>query len=420
MRKRAASWVAAVALATSSILPVAQAGLAQSSAEQSLDINTYLAEGTLADGETAFQQYLATNPDDDQARYSLGMLQFFQAVEQLAQSWHRYGLDSEDGRVAGLPFLRLPTPPNRTPQPIGNKEFRAVFQAMNVQLAEAEATLAQVDTAAVKVPVEFGEIRLDLDGDGISGEGEEFWQIYTQYNRRAATLTDEQKEFAIAFDGGDVHWLRGYCHLLMAMTDVLLAHDTEDLFERTGQLFFPVVKTPHTYLLRRGGRDRFVNPVFADWIALLHLIRLDPIDPPRLQSALTHLEATIAQSKLSWDRIEAETDNDREWIPNPEQTSVVGVPVTPEMIEGWRSFLDESEALLAGEKLVPHWRIQGRRGINLRRVFTEPTTFDVVLWAQGSAATPYLETGELSAPETWGQLRTIFRGNFVGFAIWFN
>ena len=62
----------------------------------------------------------------------------------------------------------------------------------------------------------------------------------------------------------------------------------------------------------------------------------------------------------------------------------------------------------------------GRRGINFRRIFTEPREFDLVLWAQGTAAAPYLEEGELTPPETWQRINRIFRGEFIGFVIWFN
>ncbi|MHB2020064.1 MAG: hypothetical protein ACYCW6_24265 [Candidatus Xenobia bacterium] len=66
------------------------------------------------------------------------------------------------------------------------------------------------------------------------------------------------------------------------------------------------------------------------------------------------------------------------------------------------------------------WRDGETRGVNLRRVFTEPTTLDAVLWLQGTAATPYLENGPMTRPEVWQRLVRVFQGNFPGFAIWFN
>jgi hypothetical protein len=90
------------------------------------------------------------------------------------------------------------------------------------------------------------------------------------------------------------------------------------------------------------------------------------------------------------------------------------------MVKGWIDFLDEADAILAGKKLLPFWRGDSKKGINLRRVFEDPRPLDLVLWIQGTAAVPYLEEGILSTPETWQRFKRIFGGNFVGFALWFN
>ena len=55
--------------------------------------------------------------------------------------------------------------------------------------------------------------------------------------------------------------------------------------------------------------------------------------------------------------------------------------------------LDDAEAVLEGRKLVPYWRFT--KGINLKRVFTEPKPFDLVLWLAGPGVRPYLEAGEM-------------------------
>jgi hypothetical protein len=59
------------------------------------------------------------------------------------------------------------------------------------------------------------------------------------------------------------------------------------------------------------------------------------------------------------------------------------------------------------------------RGINLKRVFEEPRTFDLVLWAHGVAAIPYLEEGELVTRETARSLSGAFQGRFLACAVWF-
>ena len=54
------------------------------------------------------------------------------------------------------------------------------------------------------------------------------------------------------------------------------------------------------------------------------------------------------------------------------------------------------------------------------RVFTEPTTLDLVLWIQGTGAAPYLEKGTITSSEFWATTNRVFRGEFLGFALWFN
>src|SRR5262249_32617617 len=137
-------------------------------------------------------------------------------------------------------------------------------------------------------------------------------------------------------------------------------------------------------------------------------------EPVRLRSALEHLEAVIALSRETWAFILAETDDDHEWLPNPKQHGVLGVNVRREMIDAWKEFLDEAEEILAGKKLVPHWRVTDGRGINLRRVLTEPRTLDVVLWIQGSAVAPYLERGPVTRDATWDRIYRVFGGQFIG------
>ena len=142
--------------------------------------------------------------------------------------------------------------------------------------------------------------------------------------------------------------------------------------------------------------------------------------PERLKSAHGELLETVHCSRLTWGLIAEESDDQNEWIPNPLQTGVTGVQISDEMIDSWGEFLDEFEAILTGEKLVPHWRIGGDQGINLKRVFYDPRPFDPIFWMQGSAVIPYLEVGEVSSRETWSAITRTFRGNFIGFAIWVN
>jgi hypothetical protein len=383
----------------------------------------YLMSGQLAEGEVALQALLKEHPTDDHARFGLGTIQFLRGVERLAQALHRHGLRSESRFLGNLPIVRLPVPPNPMPQPVSYDGWRRILQTLIDDLRKAEATLAPLKDVGVKLPLRFGLIRLDLNGDGRAGEDEILWKLYARLNQGAALSADTAKAFIISFDRGDVAWLRGYCHLLMALGEFVLAHDGKELFECTAHLFFEKVDSPHPFLVKVRERGFHFGGDYdiRDLIAFLHLIRLPVQEPRRLTAALEHVQAMLARSRESWKLILAETDDDYEWIPNPRQKGVIpNVRVNQEMVDSWLEFLTEAEALLAGQRLAPFWRGDDGRGINLRRVFTEPRTFDLVLWVQGTAATPYLEEGTLTRPGVWQRLQRVFGGEFIGFALWFN
>jgi hypothetical protein len=399
-------------------------GTATIAVAQEPPVEKYLLEGKLADGEKVLARVLAAKPADPQARFSLGVIQFLAAVERMVQTFHRYGLRPHAGGDM-LPFARLPIPDNPRPDPIRYADLRALFVRWTEDLAKAEATLAQVGSADVKLPLHFGLIRLDLNADGKAEPDERLFNLYAQLNAAARNqVTPEAaKAFLITFDQADAVWLRGYCHLLMAMSDVYLAWDAHELFEHTAPFFFPNAETPFPFLRRQPGanRQQLETADILDAVAFIHLVRFPVQEPARLKSALAHLESMIALSHESWKLILAEKDDDHEWVPNTKQHSVMPAgDVNTEMVKGWFEFLDEARAILKGEKLIPFWRGGPESGLNLRRVFTEPRTFDLVLWVQGTDALPYLQNGVCTSAETWARFQRIFRGEFIGFAFWFN
>jgi hypothetical protein len=398
-------------------------------AEERPSAETYLIAGDLVGGEKKLSVFLESHSDDGLARFGLGAIQFIRAVEHLIQGFYKHGLLT-DPTGGSVPFARLPVPSNPRPEPIRHADLRSLFQMFLDDLGNAERTLAQVKDDAVKLPIRFGLVRLDFNGDGKAADDETLWRIYTRLDRRAGIENPNDvkgREFPIVFDRGDVAWLRGYTHLLMGLSEFYLAHDTERLFEHTAHRFFARPKTPFDFLKDRPrGIDPARRPdvevgLIGDLAAFLHLVRFEVKEPARMKSVLAHLETMVALSRESWKFNLAETDNDHEWIPNPTQDTVVpGGKVTGEMVKGWLDFLAEAEAILAGKTLVPFWRDADGKGVNLHRVFTEPSEMDLVLWLQGTAAARYLEAGPVTKPEVWTRLLRVFHGEFIGFAIWFN
>jgi len=387
----------------------------------------FLIEGRLAEGEKALAERLATNENDDQTRFGLGTIQFLRGVERLSQSMSRRGVANQIspfglmlGRGPTLPFA-----PTADPKLTRYADVRAGLQHWIDDLAKAEATLAKIKDDSVKLPLHFGQIRLDFNGDGKADEDEILWKLYAQMNARAAqrVTAEGARDFVIGFDRGDVAWLRGYCHLLMAMTEAALAYDGKELFARCGQLMFAKTDSPFSEILRpnRKNAQGFEVDPFLDLIAAIHLMNMPLLEPKRMGESLKHMESVISLSRESWKFYLAETDDDHEWIPNPKQATVMpGGAVTEEMVQGWMEFLAAADALLAGKTLVPFWRGPEGKGVNFRKVFTEPRDFDLILWVQGTAAVPYLENGPKMTGDDWRRLQRVFRGEFIGFAFWFN
>jgi hypothetical protein len=380
-------------------------------------VDALLVEGKLADAERQLDAQLAASPKDDNARFALGIVQTLRGGERLMQSLYRYGLNPQ--WMTMLPVMRLPVPLNPKPEPLTNEAFRKIIIQLTDDLAQADKTLSAIESSDVKLTLHLGLGRMDFDGDGQATDQEMLWQVFSRITGRHVTEA-QAAEFVMALDKGDVHWLRGYCHLLSGLFEMGLAFDTRELHDHAARLFFPTAKVPYDFL--HSHKPGYDPEFFVDVIAFVHELRLPLAEPERLAKAREHFLTVIEQSRLSWKAILAETDDDHEWIPSPKQwnPAVPGALVRQEMVDSWMEVLDELEAVLNGKKLVPFWRGAEPRGVNIKRAFLEPRAFDLVLWVQGTAAAQYLEEGEKTTGEFWHRIRRGFQGQFFWFALWVN
>jgi hypothetical protein len=377
------------------------------------DVDALLASGKFDEGAAVLEAYLKEKPKDDTARLGLGVMQFVGSVQRLGQKLAVYG-PRPRFRALGVPDADVPVPAELLTYP----RLRAINREWLDDLALVEATLAKIESGDVKLPLHVGRVKLNL------GTAETrsltLLPILQQFQLGPAA---NRADFVITFDRADVEWLRGYCHILSALSEIAAAHDGEGLFDVASHRLFQHAKTRHDFLLepnrqQNGGWFQFED--IADAVAIIHMLRFPLVEPKRMGVALKHLEQALAHSREMWKRVLAETDNDHEWIPGPKQKGAINVNVTQEMVDNWLAALDEAELILQGKKLIPFWRGKPTRGVNLRKVFLEPRQLDLVLWVQGTAATPYLEEGDLTKPDTWQQINNAFGGQFIGFGFWFN
>jgi hypothetical protein len=373
---------------------------------------------------------------------------------------HRYGVASQYQNgglgLAGLPFIRLPVPPNPAPEPVTYEAMRGLLDDFSKGLASAQASLAQIKDGNVDLPVDLGSIQLNFDASAQGGGGQTLLSVFQAV---AGPMQDAPSGGAVLmtdFDASDAAWLEAYSHLLMGLAEFILAHDWRDAFETTFHGVFPDRLQPETQL-RTQRKERpgvslldalempelpecvedceaemeafmqemeaaYTIPLYrsiADMVAFVHLNNWPVVEPDRLAGTHMHLSEMVRLSRLSWARILAETDDGNEWIPGPHQTGVLaGMIVDQDRVDGWLALLDELDAILQGEKLIPHWRFE--QGVNFKRFLLEHERLDAVLLVQGYDALPFLEDGPKTDAETWWAIVEVFGADFMRYAVWLN
>ncbi|MCC7387405.1 MAG: hypothetical protein IT431_01410 [Phycisphaerales bacterium] len=385
-----------------------------------------MGDGTLGSTARNLEGVLEESPGDNNALAALGVVQFLQSGELILQQTYTYGgfnLPVQASMMVGVGGMGQNIAFNPEPRPINHAQFRASFEDWIAAVARAEATLARVGDEEVKVRIPIGLARLDLNADGTADEREQLWRLFRALQTRFEPMQADADAFEVAFDRGDVAWLRGYCHLCMAVGEFFLAHDSREAFERAGHVFYAKNETPYGFLKgERKVADYATGVDVTDIIALVHLLNFECVEPGRMEVARGHLLETFRLANEMWRWYDAETDDDREWIPNPTQVegAIPEARITQEMHDTWLRALGEGEQLLRGERLLRFWRGDGERGVNVRRFFAEPRRFDLVLWVQGSAAAPYLEEGEFTSDNLWRDLEEAFNRGTFRYMWWMN
>lgn len=368
-------------------------------------------DGTLTDSIALLEKLVKETPDDDRARLALGTLRVVKTGEDSAQWMYRYGAGNPVRSASGLVLPMLAAiPGNPEPERLRYEDIDAFFEAWMEDLVEADEILSKIKDGDVKLEIDLAKLRLDLNGNGVASDNEMAGVAFSILFNGGRPRGDDVPSFVVAADRADVEWLRAYCQVFLAFGEMHLAHDQREIFERVGHVVFPNIETPHEYLRGRSVFDPTMTGLdFTDIIALIHLIRFPVDEPERMVQAREHLLRAIRHSRVMWTHALVETDNDREWLPNPNQNAAMrNFSITEERIKLWHDLLNDTEAALTGKKLVRFWRGDGSKGINLKRVFEEPQTFDLILWIQGSAASDYLEEGELTRDFLWRDFEDAF------------
>ena len=285
-----------------------------------------LSADTVAARDTALGELDAAKASDPLAAYAAGSVQFFVALEKLAGGLHRHGFESPQSFM--LPLMRLPVPANPNPEPLTYEGFRQIL---------------------VGFPRGDGAI----GGDAGSGAGRRRHrhggrprqarhrprrgrQDRAAGKRRrnhggavdpARAPPDATPPLVFRFDRADGYWLQGYANFLMAQADFWLAHDFRQAFDESFHMLFPKAKLPMQDTLvpldDGSSGSMFASEWrIADFVSFIHLINWEVAEPERRKAARAELLEMIRLSREDWKAIRAETDNDREWLPGPQQSGV--------------------------------------------------------------------------------------------------
>ena len=372
----------------------------------------------------------SANGDQD-ARFALGALLFFDATETFVRTMNRHGL-----RTQGWPVpraLRSTSEQNRSAAPLDYATLREHLETFRAGMDRSRRVLADVDRdAPVALAIDLAKVRVLLDEASPPVSLLELGAVLDAMGPRRARRSAEPlpSSLPFRFDAADVVWLRGYATLIGAQLDFLLAHDFERLFEETGHVLFVGAATPIGDLMDRTSPPRSSWDAAFDWVAMVRLVDLPVIDAARRAGVRNDLLEVVRLSRENWRLIRAESDAEGEWLPGPHQRDahpVPGVNVEAATVEAWMGVLDQAEAVLEGRLLVPHPRFGGTRdvasriGIDVKAWLEADEPFDLVLFLTGHGAVPHLREGPVLSQAKWREVERVFgeRG-LLGTALWFN
>lgn len=387
---------------------------------------TALSAKSVAERSGALAELDAAKVSDPRAAYAAGAVQFFIALEKLGQGLYRHGFESP--RSFMMPLMRLPVPANAKPEPLTYEGLRTILADFRDAMATSATTLATVpDTADIGIEVDLGQLGIDINADGAIAADESIAAIMAAMTNAGSLPPGIRPTPIFRFDRADGYWLQGYANFLMAQADFWLAHDFRLAFDQSFHMLFPRAQLPmqdQLVPLDNGSSNMFASEWrIADFVSFIHLVNWPVAEPERRRSARAELLEMIRLSRVNWTAIRAETDNDQEWLPGPQQAGanqLTGLQVTETEVEAWHAVLATAEDLLEGRKLLPHFRFADK-GVNMKRFFEEPQNFDLVLSITGPSVVPYLENGPILSSEDWWAIQRRFGGpGFMTFALWFN
>ncbi|WP_112311623.1 hypothetical protein [Pseudogemmobacter bohemicus] len=366
-------------------------------------------------GITATESRLAAQEDlSAEEAFALAGLRFLGSIEQALQLRWQVGLEAD---WSELPILRLPIPPNPNARELTGQDISDLIAGVNAGMDGTRDALGQLGTADFGLEIDLADLWFDINADGRRNEGEDLAGVAAQMlGLWGAQL--EPGMIVIRFDGSDAAWLSAYSHLISGVATTFQAYDpgpaTDLILTSTKEMHALWGDTPPP-----NAWDMMFGKEVDRVAIILKALEQQP-DPALAAKAYGHFLSMIQENRRFWPLVEAETDNDREWVPNEKQLSALGIQLPEGTAARWQAVLAEAEQLLKGEILMPHWRYGAEAGISLKKLFDAPPKVDLVGMIQGEALLPYAEKGKVMTGQAWSDFERLMQGDAVMFAVFFN
>lgn len=369
------------------------------------------------------------------ACFAAGLLTLVEGVETVSQAFYRHGAITPGMPAAAMLLGVGPGmasgPANPDPEPLSYEQLHAVLADFVMALDTARGYFEKAGAAGDYVlTINPLKVRIDLDGNGTAEAHETLGALLGSVGNFAdipfvdapsGKSKTKTADTSIGFDRADALWFAGYTQIVAAPIDLLLAHDFSGLFNAYLHRIFPKAGLPMQDFATGGSlfMDAQSDGDIADLIAAIHTLDFPVTDSARLAGVLERLKAITGFSRRNWEAILAETDDNRELVPSPRQTSIVpDMAVTQDVVDSWLATLDTLDRLFAGELLLPHWRF--KQGFDLKAYFTTATETDLVLLLTGSGALPFLRDGPVADAQSFAAANRSFGADWLNYAFWFN
>lgn len=233
------------------------------------------------------------------------------AIARYKKSMHQLSLDVRTLVIGGAAAGGL-----------NHKYLRASLEEGEAALALVESDLA-VAASDPEIAIELCIACWDIDWNGngrIDRRDRLLFQIERDAQDQPIPEDDPRRKPTFRFDVGDVAWARAFVSFQRALLDVVLAYDWSEVDK----------------VLEEDRRTRAVV------LRLAH--------PDRIAQARERILEGLDRSDDARRAYLAETDDDREWLPNPRQNShPMPLPVDQALYDTWEGVLGDLRRLVRGD-----------------------------------------------------------------------